>query len=217
MGGIEFSLTTLRPLSRVRGHCLGVVLLLGCVLGFDSRLAHGQDQSTPLQSSLGDDELRDITGIEETARASARPWWPYTFGLAAVLMMSLFLVGWRYYRRHLDKTECPGSWALAELARLESVARGAGQGQLERYPALLSEVIRAYLEKRFQLRAPRQTTPEFLHDIKDSTLLNSGHRELLRDFLERCDLAKFAHIQFSLEECQALAQSARTFVEETAD
>jgi hypothetical protein len=181
-------------------------------------LAHGQDQSTPPQNSAGGDELRDITGIEESTRAPGRPWWPYVFSLAAVLMMSLFLVGWRYYRRHPDKTELrPGSWALAELARIESLAQGAGKGQLERYPAMLSEVIRAYLDKRFQLRAPRQTTPEFLHDIKDSSLLNSGHRELLKDFLERCDLAKFALVQFSLEKCQALAQSARTFVEETAD
>ncbi len=218
MGEIEFSPIAFRSLSRVRGHCLGVILFLACMLAFDSRLAHGQDQSTPLQSSLGDDELRDITGIEEPARAPARPWWPYTFGLAAMLMMSLFLVGWRYYRRHPDKTELrPGSWALAELERIESLACEAGQGQPERYPALLSEVIRAYLEKRFQLRAPRQTTPEFLHDIKDSSLLNSGHRELLKDFLERCDLAKFAHIQFSLEECRALTQSARKFVEETAN
>ncbi len=218
MGAVEFSPIAFRSLSRVRGHYLGVILFLACMLAFDSRLAHGQDQSKLLQSSLGDDELRDITGIEEPARASARPWWPYTFGLAAVLMMSLFLVGWRYYRRHPDKTELrPGSWALAELERIESVARGAGQGQLERYPAMLAEMIRVYLEKRFQLRAPRQTTPEFLHDIKDSSLLNSGHRELLKDFLEGCDLAKFARIQFSLEKCQALAQSARTFVEETAD
>jgi len=119
MGGIEFSLIALMPLSRVRGHCLGVVLLLGCVLGFDSRLAHGQDRSTPLQSSLGDDELKDITGIEEPLRAPTRPWWPYTFGLAAVLMMSLFLVGWCYYRRHPDKTELrPGAWALTELDRI---------------------------------------------------------------------------------------------------
>ena len=218
MGGIEFSPIALRPLSRVRGHCLGVILLLGCVLAFDPRLARGQDPSTPPPNSTGGDELRDITGIEQAARAPARPWWPYTFGSAAVLMMSLFLVGWRYYRRSSDKTELhSGSWALAELERIESLARGAGQGQLERYPAMLSEMIRVYLDKRFQLRAPRQTTPEFFHDIKDSSLFNSGHRQLLKDFLERCDLAKFAHIQFTLEECRALAQSARKFVEETAE
>jgi len=217
MGGIEFILIDLR-LSRKRGPYLGVILLLGCVFGFDLRDARGQDQYAPPPNSPGGDELRDITGIEEPARAPGRPWWPYTLGLAAVLMMSLFLVGWRYYRRHSEKPELsPGSWALTELARIESLAQGAGKGQLEQYPGMLAEVIRAYLDKRFQLRAPWQTTPEFFHDIKDSSLLNSGHRELLKDFLGRCDLAKFAHIQFSLEECRALAQSARKFVEETAN
>ncbi len=62
-----------------------------------------------------------------------------------------------------------------------------------------------------------QTTPEFLHDIRDATLLPSSHRELLQDFLERCDLGKFAQVQFTKEECQSLAQAARTFVEQTAE
>src|ERR1700756_3442203 len=192
-------------------NLVAIVLLLGA-FQLGTRAAHGQDRS-----SIDSEELKDITGIEESARAPARPWWPYTFGLAGMLMTGLFLVGWRYYRRHPDKTELrPASWALAELERIESLGQDAGEGQLERYPGMLSEVIRAYLEKRFQLRAPRQTTPEFFHDIKDSTILNSGHRELLKDFLQRCDLAKFAHVQFSLEECRGLAKSARKFVEETA-
>ena len=218
---------TIRDFSAFRFSCFRVPLLLALrtfllasvailFFRFDCRLAHGQDQ--PAKTSLGDDELKDITGIEEAVRPPARAWWPYTLGLAAVLTMSLFLVGWRYYRRQPDKPELrPSSWALAELDRIESLARSAGQDQLEPYPAMLSEVIRVYLERRFQLRAPRQTTPEFLSEVKDSTFLKADHRQLLKDFLEGCDLAKFAHVQFSLEECRALAQSARKFVEETAD
>lgn len=105
---------------------------------------------------------------------------------------------------------------MTELERLESLAQNADGDRLQRYPAMLSHVIRTYLERRFELRASRQTTPEFLHDIKESPFLKAGHRELLKDFLERCDLAKFANLQFSLEECRALSESARKFVEETA-
>jgi hypothetical protein len=193
-------------------NLLGVILIFGA-FELGARIACGQDRSSP-----GNDELKDITGIEEAARARARPWWPYTLGVAIVLAMSLFLVGWRYYRRHPDRIEpAPSVWALAELQRLESLVGTANLDQLPRYPEMLSQVIRTYLEKRFQLKAPRQTTPEFLREIRDSTLLNVGHRELLKDFLERCDLSKFANLQFSLEECRALARSARKFVEETAE
>ena len=192
-------------------NLVGIVLLLG-VFELGARSACCQERT-----SLVSDELKDITGIEESAKAPARLWWPYTLGLAVVLLMSLFLVGWRYYRRQPDKSDLPpGIWALTELERLESLAQGANDDRLQRYPGMLSHVIRTYLEKRFELRASRQTTPEFLHAIKESPLLNAGHRELLKDFLERCDLAKFANLQFSPEEYRALAQSARKFVEETA-
>ena len=132
--------------------------------------------------------------------------------------MSLFLVGWRYYRRNPDRTEVrAGPWALAELERIKVLGRSSNMTDLERYPTLLSEVIRLYLEKRFQLRAPRQTTPEFFHDVEHSTVLSPPQQQLLREFLEHCDLSKFAHIQFSTEEYRALEQAARKFVEQTAE
>jgi hypothetical protein len=187
-----------------------LILLVSSLIICNSQLARGQ--------AVVSDELKDITGIEEPARPPARPWWPYVFGLSAVVIMSLFFVGWRYYRRYPNKAELgPSAWALAELQRLESLAGNANQEQMQGHPEMLSQVIRVYLEKRFQLRAPRQTTPEFLRGIKDSTVLTAGHRELLKDFLERCDLSKFANLQFPLEECRALARSARKFVEETAE
>jgi hypothetical protein len=163
-------------------------------------------------------QLRDITGIEEHGHVSARPWWPYALGIAAALLMSLFLAGWKYYRRNPEKAELPpGPWAFAQVERIEALLRSSNFADMERYAALLCEVIRLYLEKRFQLRAPRQTTTEFFHDIKDSKLLTAAHQELLKDFLERCDLSKFAHLQFSQEEYRALGQAAQRFVEETAE
>jgi len=201
-----------------RWRLLGMIVLLGWLLGFESLTAMGQEKPAPPRNSPENDQLRDITGIEEQPHAPARARWPFILGITGVLVMSLFLVTWRYYRQNCNLTEMsPGNWALAELCRIEAQIPSANRGELERYPAVLSEVIRVYLEKRFQLRAPMQTTPEFLHDIRDSTLLPSSHRDLLKDFLERCDLGKFAQVQFTQEECQSLAQAARTFVEQTAE
>jgi len=201
-----------------RWRLLGMVVLTGWLLGFESLTAMGQEKSAPPRNSAENDQLRDITGIEEQPHAPARAWWPFILGITGVLVMSLFLVTWRYYRQNANQAEmAPGSWALAELGRIEAQIPSANRSELERYPVALSEVIRVYLEKRFQLRAPMQTTPEFLDDIRDSTLLPSSHRELLKDFLERCDLGKFAQVQFTKEECQSLAQAARKLVEQTAE
>jgi hypothetical protein len=192
------------------------IVLLGWMFGFDSSMGMGQEKPAPPEHSAENDQLRDITGIEEPAHAPARAWWPFILGIASLLLMSLFLVTWRYYYQNSNQGEMlPGHWALAELDRIVAQSRSALGDQLERYPTMLSEVIRLYLEKRFQLRASRQTTPEFFQAIKNSTLLSPSHRELLMDFLERCDLGKFAQIQFTKEECQTLAQAAREFVEQT--
>ncbi|HMF12209.1 MAG TPA: hypothetical protein VKE94_07880, partial [Gemmataceae bacterium] len=80
---------------------------------------------------------------------------------------------------------------------------------------LVSDTIRRYLELRFRLRAPRQTTAEFLEAMRQSPNLNADQRTLLRDFLERCDLAKFARAEYSVEECKATAAMARSFVDQT--
>jgi hypothetical protein len=195
-----------------------LALLLGWLFGANSLAVMGQEKSTTRQDSTEDTQLRDITGIEEQPHPLARAWWPVILSVAAVLITSLFLVTWRLYRQNSNQPEMlPGPWALNELSRLESQIASGNRDELNRFPTMLSEVFRLYLERRFRLRAPKQTTPEFLRDVQDSNQIPASHRELLKDFLERCDLGKFAQIQFTQEECQALAQAARTFVEQTAE
>ncbi len=194
--------------------CWKVIILFTFALGFAS-IALSKEEPSP-SGSISSGELRDITGIEPIPGVYARPWWPYGLVLAVVLLTSLFLAGWKYCRRYLGESEvAPGSWALAELGRIDSLDLPESD-QVERYHTLYSEVIRQYLEKRFQLRASRQTTSEFFQAMGSSSLLNSFQQEVLKEFLERCDLAKFAQVRFAKEECQALGQSARLFVEQTS-
>jgi hypothetical protein len=89
------------------------------------------------------------------------------------------------------------------------------RGEINLYHTLLSDTVRRYLELRFQLPASHQTTAEFLAAVAGSDQLTAAQRELLRDFFERCDLAKFAGASSSPEECAALAEQARSFVAET--
>ena len=56
----------------------------------------------------------------------------------------------------------------------------------------LSSIIRRYLEHRFGLRAPERTTEEFIREAATSRLLSSDHQLLTSEFLEQCDLVKFA-------------------------
>jgi hypothetical protein len=80
----------------------------------------------------------------------------------------------------------------------------------------VSEIVRNYIEQRFQVRAAHRTTQEFLHDLlAESHAALTVHHPLLGEFLEHCDLAKFARWQLSVAQMEAMYQSARTFVIET--
>jgi hypothetical protein len=76
--------------------------------------------------------------------------------------------------------------------------------------------VRDYLEIRFGVMAAHRTTNEFLHDLLDpADSLLATHRELLADFLQSCDLAKFGGWQLRAENMEAMLQSARRFVIES--
>ena len=99
----------------------------------------------------------------------------------------------------------PEQRALQELARLDASATADPAA----YHTALSDVVRRYLAERFGLPATRQTTAEFLETVRRSGRLSAEQQALLRDFLERCDLAKFAPVGASAEECREAAALAR--------
>jgi hypothetical protein len=160
-------------------------------------------------------ELRDITPPEDIpVKPSWLRWLPWV-GLA-VALAGLVAGGWEL-RRRLAGTAAPlapHEWAARELRRIEAMELPR-QGEVERYHTLLSDVVRGYLEQRFRLPASHQTTVEFLETMRRSPQLSAGQQRLLRDFLERCDMAKFARAAPPPEECRAVADMARAFVQET--
>ncbi len=161
-------------------------------------------------------ELRDITPPEAPPGPPLSwtrflPW----AGIAAALA-GLIAGGWGL-RRRFAVTTAPltaHEWAVCELDRLEAL-RLPEAGEAERFHTLLSDVVRAYLERRFNLPASQQTTAEFLETMRRSPQLTPAQQGVLREFLERCDLAKFARHAPLPPECRATAGMARSFVQET--
>jgi hypothetical protein len=162
-------------------------------------------------------EAHDVLGPERLPELPS--FWPRWLAWAGVAVAAVILVvvGLRLFRRRRDEAPPvpPHEWALAELQRIEALDLPAS-GQSNRYHTLLSEVIRRYLGRQFNLPASRQTTAEFLRRLPGDCPLTPAQRDLLGEFLERCDLAKFAPITAGPEECRAAADLARAFVEQTA-
>jgi len=89
------------------------------------------------------------------------------------------------------------------------------QGKIKEHYEELSFIIRYYLENRFDLRAPEMTTEEFMEKAKETELLSSKHKNLLKEFLTHCDMVKFAKYGPLPEEIEASFDSAKNLIDQT--
>ena len=87
-----------------------------------------------------------------------------------------------------------------------------GHGRFKDFHVELTMVVRRYLERRYGIRAPSQTTEEFLSAAKDSDALPQATVGRLGAFLEASDLIKFAGAQTSVPASAAAAESARAYL-----
>jgi hypothetical protein len=166
-------------------------------------------------ASVEKKELRPITPPEDLPRPLSWTRWLPWVGIG-VAVAGLVAGGWGLRRRFTSPPRplAPHEWAARELDRIEAMQLPEA-GETERFHTLLSDVVRAYLERRFSLPASHQTTAEFLETMRRSPQLTAAQQGLLRDFLGRCDMAKFARAAPPAEECRAVAGMARSFVQET--
>ena len=79
----------------------------------------------------------------------------------------------------------------------------------------LSAIVRSYLERRYDIRAPELTSEEFLQVAARSQELTAAHRTQLSQFLERCDRVKFAGYRPESSESIDTLAAARAFIEDT--
>jgi hypothetical protein len=175
--------------------------------------------NTPLVSGLGPTSApapltNDIRAIKPpVAIPTGWEWVWWTLGALAVA--AVFVALFVYWRRRAAQPvfDPPVPAHVRAKQRLEEALRLIGDARL--FCIAVSDALRGYLEERFLLRAPERTTEEFLLDIKQTAHLNESQKQGLAEFLEHCDLAKFARVEPTEEALRALHESALRLVDET--
>jgi len=84
------------------------------------------------------------------------------------------------------------------------------------YHTELTALLRRYVEARFDIHAPAQTTDEFLRDPRTRATLSPEENAQLSDLLRRADLVKFAESADDEESARRAAETVRRFIHETA-
>ena len=157
------------------------------------------------------DVIRDISPAVEIIRPF--PWlW---FSIITAIILILLLGFWLYSRRNKKPPALPivipippGKEALSSLESLAFT-------DLKQYYIDLSLIVRRFIERRFELNAPEQTTDEFLVVASRAKSLDDNYRSMLEGFLREADMIKFAKFQVSSSHADESAQGLTLFIKES--
>ncbi len=89
------------------------------------------------------------------------------------------------------------------------------QGEHKAYQSRLTDLLRGYIEERYQVPALERTTDELMQELKVSPL-SLEQQSLLANALRSADLVKFAKALPSPQENEQLMAAARRLIRETA-
>lgn len=143
--------------------------------------------------------------------------WSFWGLLVAALIVWLFT---KYKRKEkvFGRAEKPKD--PPHIIALSSLDKVKGEklwqrGLVKEYYSDVTEVIRAYLENQFDIRAMEQTTDEIMDDVSDEELITKDLKEKLKDMLVRADFVKFAKAEPLADENHKTLTDAYDIVTET--
>lgn len=157
-------------------------------------------------------DIRDIRGPKPVPGS-----WIGPAVLAAAILVALCAyVLWR--RRHRQIRRPRLTLSERTLRRLDGTRPLMHPDTARAFGIAASELIRDYIEKRFNILATQRTSEEFLQALlKTSNEALARHRSLLAEFLHQCDCVKFAGDSVAVPDLESLFRSARRFVQETGE
>jgi hypothetical protein len=142
--------------------------------------------------------------------------WLWAIWIASILALcAVAWLAWRYWRKKAAAILAVPPVPPHVRARRALEAALALLSDPKAFSIAVSGASRGYLEERFNFHAPDRTTEEFLHELQGTNLLTTEQKLSLGDFLENCDLIKFAKYEPTETELRALHAAALKLVNET--
>jgi len=157
-----------------------------------------QVQTLAVDTTRAFKPIKDIVPV----KSSWLDYWQVIVGLILFLTLLAF-VGYYFYKNRKVKApaaeavtppEKAHEKALRLLSDLEHKQYGQ-QGEVKMYYSALSDILRNYLDDRFELNCMEQTTDELMALLKKQTDERAGLRKVrpeLKKLLQTADLVKFA-------------------------
>ena len=178
----------------------------------------------PFEMDTTDMAITDIKGVYK-----APIWWwgIFRWVLLAILLAGVGVAGY-YLITYLQRRKLKeaGNEVVTEplrpaeevaLEKLDAIKEKKiwQQGQVKEYYTQLTDVVREYIARRFEVSSVEQTSDETLRDIRPLLSERKDLYDQLRKMLTLADLVKFAKWSTTPDENELSLRNAYTFVKET--
>ena len=166
-------------------------------------------------STVLGDEAPSLTALRPATApvelpAARRSMFGWVMG-GVVGLTLLAAVEWLRRRRKADEPELSAK-ELAWLELEQLIAADLVGADVKAYYGELTGVVRRFIERSTGIRAPEQTTEEFLRAITRYTEFSVSASERLADFLQAADLVKFAGHQPASRDIEESFVRAQRFI-----
>jgi hypothetical protein len=159
-------------------------------------------------SFLATEEFHDIAPPVDYSLLP--PW--VIFCAAAVALVLCGLGAW-WIRRRWQRPRPQPSPRQRTLELLDRISRQIETLSPYQFSIRVSDILRRYVTDHYQLPVTRQTSVEFLAALTKASPFSEDEKSLLEDFLNRCDLIKFARYDATTEDSRLLLEEATRFVQ----
>ncbi len=178
-------------------------------------------ESDPIEvtitSELGDKvpSLTDLAPMMPPRPLEESSSWKWLW-LVIPISLALALLVWSR-KRKAKNVSGPPPLTPSEIAHQALAALLAedlpSQGRLQEFYIRLTGIVRFYIEGTTGVRAPEQTTEEFLRAMHSRNLFPPAQSVRLQEFLEAADMVKYAGQQPSPDQIELSIARAREFVQ----
>lgn len=167
-----------------------------------------------------------ITDIKDIEKAPIWWWGIFRWVLIALGCVLLAVGGyylWRWYQKHRkpeEETIDPELLRPADEVALEKLDEIKAQkiwkdGKVKEYQTELTDVVREYIGRRFDVHSTEKTSDETLQEMKSKVDKDLYTR--LKSMLQLADLVKFAKWHTTPDENETALMTAYDFVNETKE
>lgn len=161
------------------------------------------------------DKIHDIKPNQEVALDLANYWsmykWYVLMALAVIILLILYFVLRKFFRRKIKETASPSNVTLRKLEKLRK------KGLIEKlnYRAFyieLGDITREFIKLQYHVAADVLLTEDLINQLRDNQTISLENEKVVHEILHRGDLVKFAKAFPTVLQMESDFSAVKTFV-----